>query len=63
MNEPILKTVYVTCLNCKDFAHFDLYQNNLHGQINGDGVIRSGKFWQKGFYIYHCHGKPVMEVR
>lgn len=55
--------VYFTCPNCHDYGHVELYMGNLDGQINGDGIIRQGKFWQEGFYIYHCKGKPVLEVR
>ena len=65
MKEPILREAYVSCPNpnCGVYETIELYRGNLDGQINGDGIIRQGKFYQEGFYIYHCKGKPVMEVK
>lgn len=61
MKEPMLK--YVTCPVCKTFEPIEVYSDNLDGRKDKDGVIRAGNFWQEGFYIYHCKGEPIMEIR
>lgn len=62
MKEPILKEVHIFCPVCKTHETIETYRGNLDGRMEA-GVMRQGKFYQEGFYIYHCKGKPVMEVK
>lgn len=67
--EPMLKEAHVFCPVCKTLETIELYDGLLHDlgymgkEGRGDGVLRYGKFWQEGFEIYHCKGKPVMEIK